>query len=88
MVVDPVSPRSDRTQISGTLQQKQIGCHSKLSATLERDMFQVCQSLETWPIIAFSPEVPFEWGILFGPIKPFCQICGHDIFLFLYLLYL
>ena len=56
MVVDQVSPRSDRTHISGklTLQQKQIGCHSKLSRTLERDMFQVCQSLETWPMIALE----------------------------------
>ena len=56
MVVDQVSPRSDKTHISGklTLQQKQIGCHSKLSATLERDTFQVCQSLETWPMIALE----------------------------------
>ena len=56
MVVDQVSPRSDKTHISGelTLQQEQIGCHSKLSGTLERDMFQVCQSLETWPMIALE----------------------------------
>ena len=56
MVVDQISPRSDRTHISEklTLQQEQIGCHSKLSGTLERDMFQVCQSLETWPMIALE----------------------------------
>ena len=56
MVVDQVSPRSDRTHISGklTLQQKQSGCQSKLSGTLERDMFLVCQSLETWPMIALE----------------------------------
>ena len=73
MVVDQVSPRSDRTHISEklTLQQKQSGCHSKLLGTLERDMFLVCQSLETCLMIA--PESLLSRGYFLAQLSLFVK---------------
>ena len=95
MVVDQVSPKSERTHISGklTLQQKQIGCHSKLSGTLERDMFQVCQSLETWPMIAlefllsrgyFLAQLSLFVKSVDMTFSYFCTCCTFNLYLTLY----
>ena len=69
MVVDQVSPRSDRTHISEKT--KQSGCHSKLSGTLERDMFLVCQSLETCLMIA--PESLSSRGYFLAQLSLFVK---------------
>ena len=95
MVVDQVSPRSERTHRSRklTLQQKQIGCHSKLSGTLERDMFQVCQSLETWPMIAlesllsqgyFLAQLSLFVKSVDMTVSYFCTCCTFNLYLTLF----